>query len=253
MDNEDKMIGTTMNALYIRIADELRGNIEQKTYQPGEKLPTEKKLSERFSVNRHTIRNAIALLKEEGLIRVDRGRGMYVAATPIKYPIGKRVRYNESLKAQGIEASYQKLKAVEVPAEPAIANALNIEKGAPVILIERIGLADDRPISIGSSYFPAELFPHLIKFWQSYSSISQLLKEIYDRDHIRRSTTVCARLVREADARLLQIPAKSPILLAQSINCDRDGTIVEYSVTRFSGEMMELVFSSIDNGQLSIT
>ena len=240
-------MNSTSTPLYFQIADKLRNDINDSTYEPGDKLPTEKNLAEIFNVNRHTIRNAIALLKEEGLIRVDRGRGMYVAATPIKYPIGKRVRYNESLKAQGIEASYQKLKAVEIPAEPAIANALNIERGATVILIERIGLADDRPISIGSSYFPAELFPHLIKFWQSYSSISQLLKEIYDRDHIRSSTSVCARLVRDADARLLQIPAKSPILLAQSINCDRDETVVEYGVTRFSGEMMELVFSSIDN------
>ena len=231
-------------ALYIQIANELRNNIQQQTYQPGDKLPTEKNLSERFNVNRHTIRNAIALLKEEGLIRIDRGRGMFVAKTLIKYPIGERVRYNESLKAQGIKASYEKLKSVEIPADKAIADALKIEVGAPVILIERIGLANDRPISIGSSYFSAELFPHLIKFWESYSSISKLLKEIYNRDHIRRSTRVCARIVREVDARLLQIPANYPILLAQSINCDRDETIVEYGVTRFSGETMELVFSN---------
>ena len=235
-------------ALYIQIADELRNNIQQ-IYQAGDKLPTEKNLSERFNVNRHTIRSAIALLKEEGLIRVNRGRGMYIAKTPIKYHIGKRVRYNESLKAQGIKASYEKLKAVEIPADRAIANALKINIGVKVVLIERIGLADDRPISIGSSYFASELFPHLIKFWSSYSSISKLLKQIYDRDRIRRSTTVCARIVRDEDARLLQIPAKDAILLAQSINCDRDGTIVEYGVTRFSGEMMELVFKSMDNEQ----
>lgn len=234
------------NSIYIQIADELRTNIEEAIYQPGDKLPTEKNLSARFNVNRHTIRNAISLLKKEGLIRVDRGRGMFVAKTPIKYPIGERVRYNESLEAQGIKASYEKLKAIEIPAGGAIADALKIDIGAPVVLIERIGLANDRPISIGSSYFPAELFPHLIKFWDSYSSISKLLKEIYDRDHIRRSTTVCARIVREADARLLQIPANYPILLARSINCDRDDTVVEYGVTRFSGEMMELIFDNYE-------
>ena len=183
------------SSIYIQIADELRTNIEEAVYQPGDKLPTEKNLSDRFNVNRHTIRNAIAVLKEEGLIRVDRGRGMFVAKTPIKYPIGERVRYNESLEAQGIKASYEKLKAIEIPAEGAIADALKIDIGAPVILIERIGLANDRPISIGSSYFPSELFPKLIKFWQSYNSISKLLKDIYNRDHIRCSTTVCARIV----------------------------------------------------------
>ena len=230
-------------ALYIQIADELRDNIQQQIYQPGDKLPTEKDLSERFNVNRHTIRSAIATLKEEGLIRVDRGRGMFVAATPISYPIGKRVRYNETLKAQGIEASYQKLKAIEIPADTAIAKVLSIEIGAKVILIERIGLANDRAISIGSSYFPEALFPNLIYFWNKYDSISQLLKEVYDYDHIRRSTRVSARIVREDDARLLQIPANSAILLAKSINCDRHDRVIEYGVTRFNGEMMELVFS----------
>ena len=230
------------NSIYIQIADELRTNIEEAVYQPGDKLPTEKNLSARFNVNRHTIRNAIAVLKEEGLIRVDRGRGMFVAKTPVKYPIGERVRYNESLEAQGIKASYEKLKALEIPAEGAIADTLKIDIGAPVVLIERIGLANDRPISIGSSYFPSELFPHLIKFWQSYSSISKLLKEIYDRDHIRLSTHVSARIIREADARLLQISLNQPILLAESINVDGDGTVIEYGVTRFSGDKMELVF-----------
>lgn len=228
---------------YTQIADELRTNIEEAVYQPGDKLPTEKNLSERFNVNRHTIRNAIALLKEEGLIRVDRGRGMYVAQTPIQYPVGKRVRYNENLKAQGLTPSYQTLKAIEIPADNAIAKALEIEAGAKVILIERLGLASDRPISIGSSYFPAEMFPEFIYFWKRYKSISQMLKEIYACEHIRVSTKVSARIVRETDARLLRISSNYPILLAESINCDDDGRKIEYGVTRFCGEMMELIFS----------
>ncbi|MEL6578818.1 MAG: phosphonate metabolism transcriptional regulator PhnF [Cyanobacteria bacterium J06621_12] len=233
--------------IYIQIADELKQNIQQEVYLSGDKLPTEKNLADRFSVNRHTIRNAIALLKEEGLIRVDRGRGMYVATAPIRYPIGKRVRYNESLNVQGIEASYQKLRAIAIPAEPAIANALKIETGVKVILIERIGLANDQPISIGSSYFPDARFPDLIANWEKYASISKMLEEQYNCEHLRQSTTVSARIVREADARLLQIPVNQPILLAKSINCDLKHNVVEYGVTRFSGAMMELIFKTINN------
>lgn len=228
--------------VYIQIADELRNNIQQQTYKPGDKLPTEAQLSQRFSVNRHTIRNAIALLKEKGLIRVDRGRGTFVAGISIQYPIGKRVRYNDSLKAQGIKASYQKIKAIEIPAEDAIAEALKIDLGAKVVLIERLGLAGDRPISIASSYFPAQLFPHLTYFWQKYTSISQLFKEVYDCDHIRRSTKVSARIIREADARFLELPLNYPILLAESINVDEKERVIEYGVTRFHADRMELVF-----------
>lgn len=229
-------------ALYTRIADELKNNIQQAIYQPGDRLPTEAQLSARFGVNRHTIRNAIAILKEEGLIRVDRGRGMFVAATPIQYPIGKRVRYNENLKAQGIKASYQTIKAVDIPADKAIATALNIAIGAKVILIERLGLADNQPISIASSYFPGDRFPDLISHWKKHTSISQLLKEVYSCEHLRHSTKISARIVREADARLLQVPLNYPILLAESINVDLDNKIIEYGVSRFCGEKMELVF-----------
>ncbi len=229
---------------YIQIANELRKNIQQQTYQLRDKLPTENNLADHFAVNRHTIRNAIALLKEEGLIRVDRGRGMYVTKAPIRYPIGERVRYNESLKAQGLEASYQKLKAIELPADKAISDVLRIKTGTKVVLIERIGLADNRPISIGSSYFPGDRFPNFIANWKKYNSISKLLQSEYNCEHLRLSTTVSARLVRDADARLLQVPTNQPILLAKSINCDRNGKIVEYGITRFSGEMMELVFDN---------
>ncbi|MEM7595833.1 MAG: phosphonate metabolism transcriptional regulator PhnF, partial [Cyanobacteria bacterium P01_A01_bin.83] len=201
--------------IYTHIAEELKNNIQQQMYQPGDKLPTEKNLSARFNVNRHTIRNAIAVLKEEGLIRVDRGRGMFVAATPIRYPIGKRVRYNENLKAQGIEANYKTIKTVEMPADSVISKALKIDVGKKVVLIERLGLANQQPISIASSYFPTNLFPNLINSWQKYDSISKLMREVYDCDHIRLSTRISARIVKETDARLLKVSLNHPILLAE--------------------------------------
>ena len=232
--------------IYTRIAKELRTNIEKAVYQPGDKLPTEKNLADRFDVNRHTIRNAIAVLKEEGLIRVDRGRGMFVAKTPIKYPIGKRVRYNENLKAQGIKANYKTIKTVEMPADSVISKALKIDVGEKVVLIERLGLANEQPISIASSYFPAKLFSNLISSWQQYDSISKLMREVYDCDHVRLSTRISARIVKDTDARLLKVSLNHPILLAESVNVNDKGTVIEYGVTRFSGSMMEIVIA-MDN------
>ncbi len=60
--------------VYTQIAEKLRQNIHQGIYQVGDKLPTESQLSEYFAVNRHTLRRAIAMLENEGLLRVDQGR-----------------------------------------------------------------------------------------------------------------------------------------------------------------------------------
>ncbi len=129
---------------YIQIADQLRQNIQVQVYRVGDQLPPESQLSQQFEVNRHTLRQAVALLRQEGLLRAERGRGTFVAA-PIRYAIGQRVRYNETLKAQGHTAEFSVLKALELPADLSVATGLSIKVGDAVALIERLGMADGEP------------------------------------------------------------------------------------------------------------
>ena len=230
--------------LYIKIADELRHNIEACVYRVGDQLPTEQDLSARFGVNRHTLRRAIDVLRQEGLIRVDRGRGMFVAAAPISLAISERVRYNELLKAQGLQPSKKTLRIAELPADPTIARALEIAPGEAVVLFERLSLADDSAISIASSYFPGDRLPQITQHCEHCHSISKLLREEYGFDHIRRSTRISARMVQPRDARFLAVPLNTPILLTESVNVNQHGTVIEYGVTRFRGDRMELVFDN---------
>ncbi|MBP0017084.1 MAG: phosphonate metabolism transcriptional regulator PhnF [Cyanobacteria bacterium SBLK] len=227
--------------VYTKIADELRKNIQDRVYSIGERLPPEIQLSERFGVNRHTLRRAISLLRNEGLVRVDRGRGTFVASIPIRYPIGKRVRYNKALKAQGQIPSTKTIRCLEIPANETIAEELQLNFGDGVALIERLGLADKQPISICTSYFPLQRFPDILQQMEGRKSISKLLREVYNCDHLRKSTRVSARPIKPDDARLLQVPLNQPILLVESMNVDREGKAIEYGVTRFRGDRMELV------------
>src|SRR6056297_4118287 len=83
------------------IAAALRSDLSDGRYRPGDKLPTEAALAERFGVNRHTVRHAISTLVADGLVRTRRGSGAFVAARPTDYPIGRRVRFHENLLAAG--------------------------------------------------------------------------------------------------------------------------------------------------------
>ena len=230
--------------LYVQIAQKLKESIQQGVYQAEEKLPSEHQLSDRFGVNRHTLRKAIALLKDEGLLRTDKGRGIFVATPPLEYPIGKRVRYNEALEAQGKKGSYQLLKKAEIAAEPGIAKKLEIAIGAPVARVEILGFADEHPLLLTTSYFPLSLFPDLLQHLEAIESVSKLMKEVYDCEHIRRCTYVSARQVRPQDARILQVALKQSILLVESINEDQKGRVIEYGVTRFRGNDMKLVLAN---------
>ena len=190
----------------------------------------------------------IALLKQEGLLRTERGQGTFVAA-PIRYAIGQRVRYNEALKAQGHTAEFTLLRALQVPAEAAVTAGLAITPSEPVALIERLGIADGEPLSVGSGYFPLTLFPDLLTaeslaVLEETKSISKWLRQRYGLDHIRQRTSVSARLVQPRDAKLLQLPLNQPILLAESINADQQGRRIEYRVARLRGDRIELVFEN---------
>ncbi len=230
--------------LYIQIAHRLKESIQEGVYQAEEKLPSEHQLSDRFGVNRHTLRRAIALLKDEGLLRTDKGRGIFVATPPLEYPIGKRVRYNEALEAQGKKGSYELLKTTRIAAEPDLAKKLEIAIGAPVAIAEMLGFADGNPLFLTTSYFPLTIFPDLLQHLKSIKSVSQLMKEVYDCEHIRRCTYVSARQVRPQDARKLQVALNQSILLVESINEDQKGRVIEYGVTRFRGNDMKLVLAN---------
>ncbi|NEO88182.1 MAG: phosphonate metabolism transcriptional regulator PhnF [Spirulina sp. SIO3F2] len=230
--------------LYIQIAAELRQNIQDAVFKIGDRLPTETELSERFGVNRHTLRQAMRILRQEGIVGVERGRGTFVTAAPIVVPLGTRVRYNEALKAQSLQPQWEVLQIASIPADAKVAQQLQIATDVPVVLFERLSLADGVPISVSSSYFPSDLFPGLRSHCEQYHSISKLLREQYDCDHIRQSTRLSARVARPQDARHLRMPATSPILLSESININQTDEVIEYGVTRFRGDRMELVIAN---------
>ncbi|MEM9092085.1 MAG: phosphonate metabolism transcriptional regulator PhnF [Cyanobacteria bacterium P01_F01_bin.53] len=242
-------MGEASSPVYVQIADQLRQGIQDGVYTPDEQLPAEAKLAEQFSVNRHTLRQAIALLKQEGILRIERGRGTFVTAAPIRYAIGKRVRYNESLKAQGLTVRFKLVRSLELPASESVAKGLSLRVGTPVALVERLGIANDIPISVGTGYFPLTLFPDLlspesIEHFKKLGSISKWLSARYGIDHIRQSTIVSARLVQPTDAKLLALPLNQPILLAESVNVDQDGRVIEYGVAKLRGDRMEMAFEN---------
>jgi GntR family transcriptional regulator, phosphonate transport system regulatory protein len=230
---------------YLRIARELRQNIEQGVYKAGDQVPTEAALAERFGVNRHTLRRAISLLASEGLLRVDQGRGTFVAdiapVAAVRYPIGDRVRFSETLRAQGMEPRYETLRAIALPAPARVASQAEVGVGESVVLLERLGLANGRPLKVASSYFPVARFPDILDRLRETASISRLFADVYGCDHRRRSTVVTAQAVSPEDARLLGVAYNSPVLVAEAVNTDEAGRVIEYGVTRFRADRTELV------------
>jgi GntR family phosphonate transport system transcriptional regulator len=87
-------------ALWRQIASRLEEAITSGQLVSGARLPTEAELAEALAVNRHTIRRAMEELTSRGLVRVEQGRGSFVAEEVVEYPLGSRTRFSEIIRSQ---------------------------------------------------------------------------------------------------------------------------------------------------------
>lgn len=231
-------------AVWRQIAGTLSREIDAGIWPPGGRLPTESELSRRFGVNRHTLRRAVADLADRGIVRVEQGRGTFVSEDVVEYAVGDRPRFAETLNSQRRAPGGRLLRALRLPADERIATALKIRRGAAVILIERLGDADGRPISISSHYFPANRFPGLMSYYAEEGSITRSLARCGLSDYLRLTTRVRARRATAEELRMLQLPPNTPVLETEAINVDPAGRRIEFGISRFASNRIELLFES---------
>lgn len=229
-------------ALWRQIADAIRLDIVGGKLANGDRLPTEALLAERFSANRHTVRRALAVLAEEGVVLAEQGRGTFVRSIRrLSYPIGKRTRFREGLKGQAGSLTSVSISDKIENATARVAEALGLKPGTKVVRTESMSVADGVPISRSTTWLPYRRFPDFaarIKEMQSTTAVFQS----YDiADYSRASTRISARHADVEETRSLNLAPGAIVLVSEAVDVDPDGEALSYALTRFPAERMELV------------
>lgn len=223
------------------IARTLTNEIGEGHYKPTEKLPTEAELSARFGVNRHTVRRALAEMQAQGLVHARRGAGVFVAADPTPYPIGKRTRFHQNLAEAGRTGDKVPLNYETRYPDMPEATALSLQPDEQVHVFEGITRSDGTPITLYRSIFPAARFPGLLDSLRSDPSITAALRTHGVPDFIRAETRVTAKRATATQALHLQLREGAPLLRTVWRNVDDAGQPVEFGTTWFVGDRVELI------------
>lgn len=231
-------------ALWRQIEQALTEEIESGALEAGAKLPTEPELAERFRVNRHTLRRAVSELADRGLVKVEQGRGSFVAEHVLDYLIGRRTRFSDIVHRQNRYPGGTLLFARRARADSIAAAALDIAPGADLHHLETLAELDGRPVSVGSHYFPAKRFPDFDEVHRREGSITRALAHYGCGDYERRVTKVTARMPDASDAELIRQARNRPILVTESVNVDSSNIPVEYGVARFAADRFQIVFET---------
>ena len=144
--------------IWREIEETLAGDIAAGVYPAGGRLPVEADLASRFGVNRHTVRQALTALQDRGAISIEQGRGSFVRAPKLAYPIGRRTRYTENVGHLPGTAPGRLIRQWKTSAEPAIARDLEVRRGTALVAFDDLRVVDDEPVSLTTHYFPATRF-----------------------------------------------------------------------------------------------
>ncbi|MEW6704108.1 MAG: phosphonate metabolism transcriptional regulator PhnF [Pseudomonadota bacterium] len=222
-----------------RIATDLRADILTGRFAPGQKLPNESLLAERFKVNRHTLRQAVKQLVHEGHLRVQHGSGTYVRELVLDYALQRRTRMTENL-AQAGERGQRELLAHERRPAGEWAAPLKIAPRAAVELLYTRTVVRGRPIGISTTAYPAARLAGMAEAFRLTGSITAALQRLGVSDYLRAGSTVACRLPSAAEADALARPVTEPVLVVRYHSVDRQGVPVEAGCTLFAADAVQL-------------
>ncbi|RAV15688.1 GntR family transcriptional regulator [Mycolicibacterium sp. GF69] len=220
-----------------QVADVLRHQIHAGAYDGG--VPAEQELAAEFFVSRNTIREALAVLKNEGLI--DRGPkvGTQVAVRKYDHGLDTLVGLKETFKDHGEVRN--EVRAVQyLAAPPAVARKLRLEPGEQVVFIERLRYLGDLPLSLDLTYLAPDLGADVVHHSLETNDVFALIEQVSGQ---RLGTATLALEAVSADAHsavTLQVPDGAALLLLERLTRLDDGRPVDLEYIRMRGDRITM-------------
>lgn len=238
---------------YRQIAGLLRTAIEGGDYEPGAQLESESELGTRYAVDRTVINRALLILRAEGLVRVERGRGTFVREMPVlrRHAIarqqirgqgGARGAFQAEMEALGITArSEAEVARAAAPAD--IAGLLGIASGALALVRRRRMYANKVPVQLAASWLPLDIAEGT-PLAEDDTGPGGIYSRLAELGHApaRFAETVRVRPAADAEARFLRLDAEQRVYDLRRVARDDGGRVIEVNDIVLPAHQWELVY-----------
>lgn len=225
--------------MYHKIHDRIRQDIQNEVYPIGSLLPTEAELESKYSVSRTTIRKSMSLLAREGYVEIKQGRGTRVMNYKAKQNFNHVTSVTESLRKKGFYVTTKSMHIDLIPAAYPLTETLNLKEGDVLIRVQRIQLADGKPICLMTNYIPYALVPGLEQAAGAFVALYQYLEEIFGFTITNTKDRIFAAAASFYEAEMLEIPTGTPILQIER-TCYNQGKAVCCDLVKIIGSQYEV-------------
>lgn len=247
MDEKLDFNGRTQ--LYFQLYDILYRDIKNGFYKPEELLPTESDLIEKYSVSRATVRKAMDLLVNDGLITRQRGYGTVVQKPKIEQTLNRVNHFSSEMAKKGYKSSTTLLDNKIVYANKTIAKALDIKENTKMIQVKRLRNANENPMCIENAYLIFDKCPKVLEQDFSKNSLREFLVKEYNINWKKAVQKIYAINADSKLAKPLKIKVGDPLIYVERVSYDQNDQPGEYLQVYYRGDSYyftaELVASSI--------
>ncbi|MBK5913581.1 GntR family transcriptional regulator [Rhodocyclus purpureus] len=208
----------TFSPLYRQIKDLILASLEAREWGPGDVIPSESELAQRFGVSQGTVRKAIDEMAAENLLVRRQGKGTFVAthSDPHSFFRFLRVAANEGELPKSRSVP---LECWRARAGADVARTLGLEIGAPIVILRRVLYFGDKPVVFDEIYLPAALFPDFSMdvLTANDDSLYRMFESRYGVRMIRADERLRAVAADRASATALAVPEGTPLLLVERV------------------------------------
>jgi len=229
--------------LYFQLREAILREIRERGMKTGDRLPTESEIERTFRVSRATIRQALAELESEGVVRRVQGLGTFVASPKIRH-VPKLQSFSELARSQGFVPSHRMLGSEPIEAPAGVADDLGIEPGRPARHLRRQLLADGRVVGLAETWLPMDLLGANDELFGEELLAQGSLYELLQRPPVslvlhHAEETISASVADRTDATLLDCELGSPVLVVQRVTFTPEDRPIESTRLQFASERYE--------------
>ncbi len=236
--------------LYLQLSAQLVRKIESGELKPGDRLLSERELAEALGVSRITARLAIQELLKSGMVYREQGRGTFVAESRMRDVQGF-TSFTEDMKSRGLVPGSRILKQEIISVDENLARILHLEPGDPALLLERVRLANERPVALQTAYLPYRMVPGLENVNLTNRSLFEVLRERYYIYPAWTEAVVEAASALSEEAHLLNLKTGEAVLVVKGLTFTETFEIVESVRTIYPGKGLALYIGRQRIGNLS--
>ena len=221
-----------------QVREELTELISGGTYAVGDRLPNEQEMSDQFRVSRATVREAYRALIDAGYLSRRHGTGTFVNRVPQRHALDLNLSYTAMIQAAGFTASIKVISQRIEVADDEDQGRLRLEPGDQIVVVERVRLADDRPVVYSVDRIPLEIVPESIR-GNLGPSLFEMLEDV-NRGARAGRTRLLPVLAGERESDLLGVAVGAPLLYFDEVDFDREGRPVMASFEWHTSDVFEM-------------